>query len=298
MAQCPNCGSGDHRFAFKAKDYEHGVPGEWTIVECRGCGLFHHSPMPDPRSIGSFYPPTYSAYNSAGAMRWLFEFVYWLDARRIRRLIGASGRILDIGCGDGSALEKMRGRGAWQLCGVEFDAAAAQRARAKGLDVRAGDVAAAGFEPGSFDLIRMGHVIEHVLDPAATLREVLRLLKPGGVFFGETPNADCLDFRLFGKYWGALHVPRHLTFFNPANLSALLERVGFAQIEIAPRLRTVGWSCGIQNVLADRAGLTIPLSGRVRWYPVLIAPFLPVTALQALSGRTGTIAFTARKPRA
>jgi SAM-dependent methyltransferase len=293
---CPHCGSARSRFAFKAKDYEHKVPGEWSIAECRECGLYFQSPLPDASEIPSFYPPTYSAYNSDGPIRWLFDFVYWLDARRVHSHIGPSGRILDIGCGDGSALAKMRNHGQWELCGVEFDPDAARKARERGIDVRVGEVAQSGFEERSFDLIRMGHVIEHVIDPGKTVREVFRLLKPGGLFVGETPNTDCLDFRVFGKYWGALHVPRHLIFFNPANLSSLLSNAGFGDIAIQPRLRTVGWSCGIQNILADRAGLRVPVSGRVAWYMLLILPFLPVTLLQATTGRTGTMAFVARRP--
>jgi SAM-dependent methyltransferase len=295
-SQCPNCCSGRSRFAFKARDYEYGVAGEWTIVECLDCGLFYQSPMPDAKSIAGFYPPSYSAYNNSGALGWLFDLVYWLDARRARSLIGPEGSILDIGCGDGSALAKMREHGNWRLCGVEFDPGAAEKARAKGLDVRTSSLDSAGFEPNSFDLVRMGHVIEHVVDPVKTVKLVLGLLRPGGYFVGETPNTECLDFRLFGKYWGALHVPRHLAFFNRSSLRSLLEECGFTDIHLQPRLRTVGWSCGIQNALADRFGLHIPASGRVSWYLLLIFPFLPVTAVQGLLGTTATVAFVGRKP--
>ena len=62
--------------------------------------------------------------------------------------------------------------------------------------LRAGDVGAAGFPAGEFDLVRMGHVIEHVTDPVATVGHIFRLLKPGGYFVGETPNTDCADFGL------------------------------------------------------------------------------------------------------
>ena len=51
----------------------------------------------------------------------------------------------------------------------------------------------------------------------------------------------------------------------------------------------------IQNWLADH-GLRVPANGRVRWYPALIAPFLPVTILQSLVSRTATMAFVARRP--
>jgi SAM-dependent methyltransferase len=252
--------------------------------------------MPQPAGIPAFYPETYSAYNEDGPIRWLFDAVYRLDALRVRRLIGQKGRVLDVGCGDGAALSSLRSVGDWELSGVEFDEKAAAKARERGLDVRAGSLTAAGFPRNAFDLVRMGHVIEHVLDPVETVQLVFEHLRPGGLFVGETPNTDCLDFRLFEKYWGALHVPRHLTFFNRASLRRLLESAGFQDVRLEPRLRTVGWSCGVQNLLADRFGLRIPPSGRVPWYLFLIFPFLPATALQSVFGTTATIAFTACKP--
>jgi SAM-dependent methyltransferase len=293
---CPLCGSSAETPAFRARDYEHAVAGEWQISRCGECDLYFQSPMPRSEELPGFYPPSYSAYNSNTVISALFRLVYWLDARRVASLIGPQGSILDVGCGNGSALGKMRELGAWSLSGLELDSGAVRAARARGLDVRQGDVLSSDFPPSSFDLIRMGHVIEHVLDPKATVARIYSLLRPGGVFFGETPNTECADFRLFGRYWGALHVPRHLTFFNRKNLRELLEQVGFRDVSITPRLRTVGWSCAIQNALADKFGLKVPPTGRVSWYPLLIAPFLPFTVLQALFGTTATVAFVAKKP--
>jgi SAM-dependent methyltransferase len=164
------------------------------------------------------------------------------------------------------------------------------------LDVRCGELIDTDFADGSFDLIRMGHVIEHVLDPMATLHRAYRLLKPGGIFMGETPNTDCLDWRIFKKYWGPLHIPRHIFIFDDRNLRMALDRANFVEVDMGFGVRTVGWSAGVQNLLVDRAGLSVPPSGRVRWYSLLISIFLPVTLMQALLSKTATIAFRARKP--
>ncbi|HLC41733.1 MAG TPA: class I SAM-dependent methyltransferase, partial [Methylomirabilota bacterium] len=165
-----------------------------------------------------------------------------------------------------------------------------------GLDVAQGDLMEAQFEPASFDLIRMSHVLEHFRDPLASLKRAHDLLRPGGILFLETPNIRCWDFRLLGRYWGALHFPRHITLFSERTIRRAAEQVGFRVVRISPRLRTVGWSAGVQNLLADKFGLRIPANGRVRWYPLIILPFLPVTLVQAVFSWPATIALFANKP--
>jgi SAM-dependent methyltransferase len=294
---CDLCRTDRHASrVLEAGDYEYGVPGRWGLARCAACGLYYQAPRPAAAEIPAFYPPSYAVYGDDPVVGWLFKITYWLDARRVAGLIGPAGRVLDVGCGAGGALVALARVGKWEVCGLELDVAAARRAAAQGFNVRQGDLVDTDFEPGSFDLIRMGHVIEHVRDPIATLRRAWALLKPGGTLFGETPNIDCWDFRLFGRYWGALHFPRHIALFTPETITRACEQAGFEGVRITPRLRTVGWSAGIQNWLADRAGLRVPANGRVRWYPFLIAPFLPVTLLQSLVSRTATMAFIARKP--
>jgi SAM-dependent methyltransferase len=294
---CDLCRSDRHAVpVLEASDYEYGVPGTWGLVRCTACDLYYQAPRPAAAALPAFYPPSYAVYGDDPVVGWLFRITYWLDARRVAGLIGPTGRVLDVGCGAGGALVALARAGKWEVCGLELDVEAARRAAAQGFNVRQGDLVDTDFEPSSFDLIRMGHVIEHVRDPLATLRRAWELLKPGGTLFGETPNIDCWDFTLFGRYWGALHFPRHIALFSPETIRAACTRAGFDEARIIPRLRTVGWSAGIQNWLADRAGLRVPANGRVRWYPLLIAPFLPVTVLQALVNRTATMAFVARKP--
>jgi hypothetical protein len=84
-------------------------------------------------------------------------------------------------------------------------------------------------------------------------------------------------------------------FFNRQNLPQTLGRIGFADVRTMPRLRTVGWTASIQNFSADNFGLKVPRNGRVRWYVVLIVPFLPVTLLQSLVNRTAAMAFIGRR---
>jgi SAM-dependent methyltransferase len=293
---CDLCRSDQHAVpVLEARDYEYGVSGRFTLSHCTACGLYYQTPRPPLDAIPTYYPPTYAVYGDDPVVGWLFRITYWLDARRVAQLIGRRGRVLDVGCGAGGALSALAEMGEWDVRGLELDAEAARQAARRGFDVRQGDLVDTDFPPESFDLIRMGHVIEHVRDPMATLRRAFELLRPGGILFGETPNIDCWDFRLFGRYWGALHFPRHIVLFSPETIRRACEEAGFMAPRIVPRWRTVGWSAGLQNWLADRGGLRVPSNGRVRWYPALIAPFLPVTVFQALVSRTATMAFVARR---
>ena len=294
-AACYLCGAeADH--LFTGQDYEHFVPGKWQIVQCRSCGLVYQDPLPHPSDLPGFYPAAYSAYNSDTFISALFRLVYAQEARRISRLVRPAAPILDVGCGNGSMLMALKSRGYTNLSGVEIDPTAADRARQSGIRVKTGELVNVDFPAESFDLIRLGHVIEHVCDPVAVLRRAFDLLRPGGYIFGETPNTSCLDFKVFKKYWGALHLPRHVIMFSDENLMRALEKAGFRDTTMEWGLRTVGWSTGIQNLLADKFRLAIPDTGRVRWHGLLILLFLPLTVGQAVFSKTGNVRFIARKP--
>lgn len=156
------------------------------------------------------YPPRRAIYDS---------LVFWLNFK-------AGGQLLEIGCGNGSALKFMKELG-WQVEGVDFDPLAVEQARGHGLKVHLGSLEAQVFPDGQFDAVVARHVIEHVYDPARVLRECYRVLKPGGVLVLITPNADSWGHRRYLQNWRGLEPPRHLHIFNRTSLSELCSRAGF-----------------------------------------------------------------------
>ncbi len=104
-AACDLCGT-DRQTAvlLAARDYEYGVPGMFRLAHCTACDFYFQVPRPAPETIPTFYPPTYAVYGDDPVTGWLFRVIFWLEARRIRRLIGPRGRVLDVGCGAGAAL--------------------------------------------------------------------------------------------------------------------------------------------------------------------------------------------------
>jgi hypothetical protein len=85
----------------------------------------------------------------------------------------------------------------------------------------------AAYPEGSFDLVVLCHVLEHLSDPKATLEEIRRLLKPGGRLAVSVPNFSSWQARLMGPAWFHLDLPRHLFHFPAHGLRRLLEQAGF-----------------------------------------------------------------------
>ena len=153
-----------------------------------------------------------------------------LDTMTLRSV--PPGRMLDVGCGSGALLQRMRIAG-WEVEGVDFDEKAIDRAwREYGVAVRHGDLRAACYPDGSFDAVTMNHVIEHVHDPIALLAESRRILKPGGQLVVVTPNIASSGHARFGRNWRGLEPPRHLHLFSQKTLAETALRAGFARAEV------------------------------------------------------------------
>ena len=147
------------------------------------------------------------------------------------------GRLLDVGCGSGELLVRMRSLG-WRVEGVDFDPAAVAVARRKGLSVREGSLREQNFPDACFDAVVMSHVIEHVHEPRELLIEVRRILKPSGRLVIATPNASSLGHRILRDAWPFLDPPRHLQIFTPRALEAIVRAAGFDDVRVCTEIRS------------------------------------------------------------
>ncbi|HXF95825.1 MAG TPA: class I SAM-dependent methyltransferase [Gemmatimonadales bacterium] len=153
----------------------------------------------------------------------------------IRRYASPPGRLLDLGCGDGTILYLAR-RDGWEVRGVElFPEQAALLRERLGLPVEASDITRYGGDPASCDVVVLTHVLEHLPDPVAALRKIRDLLKPGGVGVLEFPNIDGLDQRvrrlldrlgIHRRRYAAAYVPGHVQEFCRRSFAAACERAG------------------------------------------------------------------------
>jgi SAM-dependent methyltransferase len=132
--------------------------------------------------------------------------------------LGRTGRLIDIGCGNGAALAKMASAlPDWDLYGHELGSGAEVFLRSlprfRGLFT--GDL---GSVPGQYDFISMIHSLEHIPDPLAALRTVRRMLADGGRLLVEVPDLATSPFDLV--------VADHRTHFTTATLKDLAARAG------------------------------------------------------------------------
>ena len=136
------------------------------------------------------------------------------------------GRLLDVGCSVGQFMEIARERG-WEPHGVDITDHFADRIRRRaGVSIRVGDFLHVPCESASFDAVHMGDSIEHMLDPAAVIRKVCDILKPGGVGYVRAPDCGHIAPRLFGRRWIQIKPDEHLYYFNRRTMRRMLEAAG------------------------------------------------------------------------
>ena len=201
------------------------------LFHCASCGIASLSPFPGASEAAQGYQEDYYEEGTGSRFLGLAEravlALRGTRVRAIRRRCPGPGALLDLGCGRGELLELFQRRG-WQVLGTQLSRTAMAAAKAlRGVDVRLGELPDLALPAASFDVITAFHVVEHLRQPAAYLREARRLLREDGLLVVEVPNYACAGFRFLGTRDLCFDYPHHLLFFTPETLGALLAEAGF-----------------------------------------------------------------------
>src|SRR5262249_34423073 len=212
---CPGCQSGTWRLLGDKNGYE--------LMECRGCGNVSARLGSDQRARSGIYEHYYrdGSFETPPVTATSLERLV-ISFRRFR----FTGRLIDIGFGEGALLNAAERRG-WICHGTEIDLRALEYGRQRGWVV-AGDTAGdERFPKHGFDVVTMIELLEHVQDPERFLRAAFDLLRPGGILYLTTPNAQSLNYCLLGLQWSVFCPPDHLTIWTTRGFRAALGRAGF-----------------------------------------------------------------------
>lgn len=301
--ECPIClAQASQALGAPPEDYEYNVAvaKAFGMRSCNDCGSQFVWPRPTVEQLRQMYPDTYYAYEQDMSPFW--AWLYRLRCKgEAKRLISLSPnrplRLFDIGTGDCRHFRAIGAYGDFKFSGVELNADMASAANKAGFDVSSGSFEE--FNPGgrenSVDVLNMNHVIEHVIDPYATLEKIHTLLDDNGVFYGRTPKLPSLGLKLFGRYWGGYHFPRHLHLFSRESLELLLRNSGFSQVEIIEDLNIFP-ALSLQNFLLGKLKLPLSISGgHTRIWTLLVALTTPLSFIDYFMRRGDCMIFIARK---
>ncbi|MEW7289560.1 class I SAM-dependent methyltransferase [Aquimarina sp. 2304DJ70-9] len=187
------------------------------------------TPKPNDSDLGMYYQSE-DYISHTDSKRSLFEKLYHIvktyslnkKITLITKLNRNTGELLDIGAGTGDFLALAQKKG-WRTKGIEPNDHAKKLAKQKGVDLES---ESNKFDSEQFDIITMWHVLEHISGLENQIKELNRLLKPGGHIVVAVPNFKSYDAQYYKSFWAAYDVPRHLWHFSKKAIRILFENEG------------------------------------------------------------------------
>ena len=241
---CPLCAGRDSKLLFLDRLTWKDRELIFRLVECLNCGLWFVNPR-NLTDAGKFYRDDVSweqlerwveeqgVHKQRLADKLLCFAARFLEERKL-----TERRLLDIGCGVGYFLDYARRRG-YETYGVEISRPEAEYARQRfKVEVFCGQLERSPFPDGSFQVVTMLDVLEHLSNPLEVLRTVCSKLQPGGLLILRSANGRfaLLKARLFSRLIpGAeylLHPNEHLIQPTSRILTMFLNKAGFRVLRI------------------------------------------------------------------
>lgn len=237
---CPVCDSTHFQQILTVKDFTVSEES-FSIMECATCSLRFTQDVPAKNSISAYYASEdYISHSdtSKGFINKMYKKVRQITLKQKARWVHANShkknvKLLEIGSGTGAFASEMQSRG-WDVMGLEPD----ERARQNAMELYQLSLQPVEniytLPAASFDAIVLWHVLEHVHDLHDYMKMFRELLTPDGVLIIAVPNYTSTDAKIYGEYWAAYDVPRHLYHFSPGAMKKLVEKHGMVIKDYKP----------------------------------------------------------------
>ncbi|MCX7920839.1 MAG: class I SAM-dependent methyltransferase [Clostridia bacterium] len=203
----------EHKILFEGKQMNY------AIFACPNCRSEFANPL---------LPPPDSWYiNMDEYYGWRWEFGKALEDIKGSNL---KGDLLEIGCGQGIFLEKIKDQ--YSVYGIDVNTTSIEVAQKKGLKAYAcklEDVAKNGL-PQQFDIITFFNLLEHIDTPLEFLASINKLVKPDGLIIISIPNMERVSRKVWKEIWDI--PPHHLVRYSREGIKKLLEAAGFETVKI------------------------------------------------------------------
>jgi 2-polyprenyl-3-methyl-5-hydroxy-6-metoxy-1,4-benzoquinol methylase len=290
---CKICNRKSQKIFSNLKDLEYDCGKTFNFSKCTNCSFVWLNPTPSQECLNSFYPSNYHGFNTQSnfIIKNLYKLVNYLRIKKyLAFLKKPNSNLLDVGCADANYFDTLNKISPHVHCtGVENNQEIVSKAREYGRNVKLGTIDDLD-QSLKYDLIIMNNLIEHVRDPVQELIKARSLLKDDGVIFIETPNTDSWDFKLFKKYWGGLHTPRHTFLFNPISTYSLCKLTKLKVEKFLFPINTDHWALSFQNLFQSKKLLNSNLkNGRTWYFKYLLFLFIPINLIQKILGKTGSM---------
>jgi len=229
---CPLCGADADEPLFDGEDHNFGFAGRFPVVRCHACELVYCNPFVAPEYVGQFFDSGYAAHDVEPAR----------VARRRGRDVWdrvrpfGEARLLDVGCGGGSFLARMKMAG-WRGLGVDPVARAIESCRALGVEAIEGTIPGVELGERRFELITLRGSLPNLPQPRATFEVLRRHAVEGGLLVFNAFNVDGWIARRCGRYWLGYDLPRQRCHYSRATVERLLAKTGWRVERVGYRRR-------------------------------------------------------------
>ena len=231
LRNCQICGNQKFSNYITTRDYFLSQE-DFSIVRCSNCGFLYTHPRPDLEALHRYYQSEEYISHSTTNKNLLTSIYIYIRKQSIKTKIALlyknikPNKALDFGCGTGEFLYYLSKKGI-HTKGIELNESARSFATENYNLKIYKSLETLPENENNFDAITLWHSLEHVYNLNSTLDKIKSILNKEGILIIAVPNFEAKDAKLYGKFWAAYDVPRHLYHFNKNSIELLLRNHGF-----------------------------------------------------------------------